>query len=152
MDYCSPVWSPHHVTEIQRLESVQRMFTKYLHGFHGLSYAERLKKLGLCTLELRRLLADLTLCFKMLYRFTIVSDLNLFFTHEANNRTRGHSMRLKASKPRLDTKRYCFAYRTAKVWNGLKSDTVCAPNVTAFRCLLLKENLSLHLSTNYDYL
>ena len=109
LDYCSPVWTPHHVTEIQRIESVQRIFTKYLQGFHGLSYSERLKKSDLCTLELRRLHADLTLCFKMLYRFTSIADLSLFFVNEDIPRTRGHSMKLIVTKPRLDTKQYCFA-------------------------------------------
>ena len=116
-----------------------------------MSYAERLKKSNLHSLELRRLHADLTLCYKMLYSFTSICDLNMFFVRENDPRTRGHRMKLKATKPRLDTKRYYFAYRTAKVWNSLSNETVCAQSVLIFSSLLEKENLSRYLSTTYDY-
>ena len=66
-EYCSPVWNPSCVNDIRRIESVQRMFTKKLPGYQGLSYTARLEKAGLCTLVLRRLRADLCLCYKMLH-------------------------------------------------------------------------------------
>jgi len=44
LDYFSVVWTPHEITEIRRIESVQRMFTKSLAGFGELSYSERLVK------------------------------------------------------------------------------------------------------------
>ena len=53
LDYCSPIWSPWHITDITRIESVQRLFTKKLLGYELLSYKERLTKSGLCGLELR---------------------------------------------------------------------------------------------------
>ena len=37
LEHCSQVWNPHTVTDIRRLESVQRLFTKRLPGFQGLS-------------------------------------------------------------------------------------------------------------------
>jgi hypothetical protein len=51
LDYCSPVWSSHCEKDIKRIESVQRLFTKRLSGYENLSYAERLAKAGLCSLE-----------------------------------------------------------------------------------------------------
>ena len=51
LDYCSPVWSSHCEKDIKRIESVQRLFTKRLSGYENLSYAERLAKTGLCSLE-----------------------------------------------------------------------------------------------------
>jgi len=59
LDFNSQVWSPSFISDITRLESVQRLFTKRLVGFELLSYDERLLKLGMCTLELRRLRLDL---------------------------------------------------------------------------------------------
>ena len=59
--YCSSVWSPSTVGNINKLESVQRSFTKRLTGMHSLSYTARLKAVGLERLELRRLHADLEL-------------------------------------------------------------------------------------------
>ena len=37
-EYCSPVWNPHHHCDIEKIESVQRRFTKYIGGFKNLSY------------------------------------------------------------------------------------------------------------------
>ena len=47
---------------INKLESVQRSFTKRLMGFRHMTYNNRLKLLGLDRLELRRLRADLVNC------------------------------------------------------------------------------------------
>jgi hypothetical protein len=38
LEYCSQVWSPQNITDIVRIESVQRSFTKKLRGFENLSY------------------------------------------------------------------------------------------------------------------
>ena len=50
LDYCSPVWSPSQITDIIKVESVQRAFTRYLKSCVKLSYKERLIKCGLISL------------------------------------------------------------------------------------------------------
>jgi len=60
LEYASCVWSPHLITDIQRLERVQRRFTKRLRGLSILTYKDRLQVLGLQSLESRRLQSDLT--------------------------------------------------------------------------------------------
>jgi len=61
--YNSVVWSPILKCEIDALERVQRRFTKRLQGINLLSYCDRLTKLELNTLELRRLHNDLVMCY-----------------------------------------------------------------------------------------
>jgi len=68
LEYCSPVWSPSYVTLINKIESVQRFFTKRLNGLQSISYDDRLAMLGLERLELRRLTFDLLMCYKIIYR------------------------------------------------------------------------------------
>jgi len=63
----SQVWSPHHKYLIDKVESVQRLFTKRLSELRGLSYCERLNILGFQTLKCRRFVNDLTLCYKILH-------------------------------------------------------------------------------------
>ena len=46
LEFSSQVWSPHHKYLIDKVESVQRFFTKRLSGLRGLSYCERLNILG----------------------------------------------------------------------------------------------------------
>jgi len=55
---------------IKRVECVQRAFTKKLPYMKCLTYKKRLSALCLESLELRRLEADLIVCFKILTGFT----------------------------------------------------------------------------------
>ena len=66
LNYCSPVWSPSTIGDIVLLESVQINFTKRTQGCQAKTCSDRLKALKLPTLELRRLRADLILCYKIL--------------------------------------------------------------------------------------
>ncbi|KAL5251660.1 hypothetical protein ACHWQZ_G017138 [Mnemiopsis leidyi] len=54
LEYCSPVWNPHKVSDIQKIENVQRSFTKKISGCKELTYWDRLKKLGILSLQRRR--------------------------------------------------------------------------------------------------
>jgi len=67
LEYNSVVWSPSNLGDIRRVESVQRKFTKRLPSFHNLSYTTRREKLGLTTLELRRLHFHLVVCNKIVF-------------------------------------------------------------------------------------
>jgi len=40
LEYASFIWSPYHLGEIAKLESVQRRFTKRLVGLHNMIYAD----------------------------------------------------------------------------------------------------------------
>ena len=54
MEYCCPLWSPTDQRSIHKLETIQRSFTKKIHGFQLLSYQRRLHELNLYSLERRR--------------------------------------------------------------------------------------------------
>ena len=54
LEYCCPVWNPTSIGEIQKLESIQRSFTRKILGCNDLQYWERLKKLKLLSLQRRR--------------------------------------------------------------------------------------------------
>ena len=66
------------VQNIEAIETVQRRFTKRLPGFCSLSYAERLKRLNLPSLELRRLHADLIYCYKVVFWLVYLEASNFF--------------------------------------------------------------------------
>ena len=53
LDYCSLVWSPSSVGDLQRIESVQRLLTRNIEGMRHLSYWDRLKRLNLHSVERR---------------------------------------------------------------------------------------------------
>lgn len=76
LEYCSPVWSPHLKKDILKIEKVQHVFTRLLwyRISHPLGrtdipcYIDRLKTFGMKTLEERRIISDLTFCFRILRR------------------------------------------------------------------------------------
>ena len=59
LEYCVQFWSPYYRKDIIKLERVQKRFTRMLPGLDGLSYKETLDRLGLFSLESRRLRDDL---------------------------------------------------------------------------------------------
>ena len=54
LEYCSPLWNPTKIGEIQELESVQKVFTGRIAGAKDLDYWERLQYLSLMSLQRRR--------------------------------------------------------------------------------------------------
>ena len=64
LEYNSVIWSPYTKGDIECMEKVQRRFTKRLPGLKHLTYRQRLKQVNLLSLQLRRLHADLIMCYK----------------------------------------------------------------------------------------
>ena len=54
LEYCIQMWSPQHRRDMELLECIQRRATKMIPGLEQLSYKDRLRELGLCSLGKRR--------------------------------------------------------------------------------------------------
>jgi len=107
LEYCSVVWSPHYVKDKVLLERVQHRFTRMFPELKSLPYEERLRRLGLWSLEERRNRADLLELFKMIKGFSRVS-WSQFFVRIENSTTRGHSWKLRKRHNQLDIRRHFF--------------------------------------------
>ena len=59
LESCVQLWSPQHTRDKDMLERDQRRVTKIIRGMEHLFYEEGLRKLGLLSLEKRRLQGDL---------------------------------------------------------------------------------------------
>eukprot|EP00061_Rhincodon_typus_P013717 g40260.t1 len=64
LEYCIQFCLPSYRKDSIKLERVQKRFTRMLPGMEGLCYKQRLNRLGLFSLELRRLKVDLIEVYK----------------------------------------------------------------------------------------
>ena len=135
LEYCSPVWNPHHKYLIDRVEKIQKRFTKSIPSVAKYPYMERLRHLKLVTLERRRLLADLTFCFKLLNGFADSPLRHLLLVQEYSG-TRGHSFKLRCSKFSTDVAKYSFCNRIVKPWNALPNEVVNSNKISRFNALI----------------
>jgi len=133
LEYGSPIWSTIKVSDIEAIESVQRKFTKKIKGKKDMPYWDRLTSLGLQSLELRRLKADLLLCFNSLQGLNYLnhSDIGIRLN---SNRTRGHKYKLIVDR--------FFGNRVIRAWNSLPPEVAEAISPAAFKIGISKINLS----------
>jgi ribonucleases P/MRP protein subunit RPP40 len=149
-DYCSPVWSPTKLTDIDLIEDVQRGFTKRLKDMHDLPYEDRLLKCGLISLELRRLRKDLCLCYQIV-NGQIALNFADFFIPDTNYKTRGNKQKLQIPKlSHVASRTNFFSVRVVPVWNALSNDIILCGSFKQFSKHIVSIDLSPFLKRDWD--
>ena len=120
--YCCILWNPSRLTDIQLLESVQRTFTSRIWGVQHLNYWERLRALGLMSLQRRRERYIIIQMWKILYA-RCPNDLNVQFSAPSRQGTRAKVPTLNKSSSQHHQTLYAnsFAVLGPRLWNTLPS-------------------------------
>jgi len=106
-----------------------------IRGIEHLSYEERLRELGLFSLEKRRLWGDLIAAVWYL-KGAYKKDGDKLFSRACCNKTSGNGFKPKEGRFRLDIRKKFFIMREVKHWNGLPREVVDAPSLKTFKARL----------------
>ena len=87
-------WSPQYEKDAELMEQVQRRATKMIRWLEHLHCKERLRELGLFSLEKRKLWRDLIVAFQYL-KGAYKQEGERLFTRVDSDRTRGNGFKLR---------------------------------------------------------
>uniref|UniRef100_A0A803TL93 Reverse transcriptase domain-containing protein n=1 Tax=Anolis carolinensis TaxID=28377 RepID=A0A803TL93_ANOCA len=140
LEYCVQFWAPQLKGDVDKLESIQRRTTKMIKGLENKPYEERLKELGMFSLQKRRLRGDKIAMYKYVKGSHREEEANLF-SAALQTRTRNNGFKLQERRFHLNIRKNFLTVRAVRQWNSLPGAVVEAPSLEAF-----KQRLDGHLS------
>ena len=135
LEYASQLWPVFTVDFINRMERIQRMFTKHIRSISHMTYDERLAYLNLHRLECRRLYLDMLFLGKL--RFNII-HLSLHDFSVQNFTLHNYCFISLPSSNRKSF--YFFTVRSVRLWNSMHHGVTSTRNFRTFHRLFRNVN------------
>lgn len=131
LEYSSILWNPYHIYAIDHIEKVQRRFTRLFPDLRCQPYRQRLKALGLLSLNSRRLRYRLIFLYKL---FNGHIDVNFDdFFHLSTRPSRANPFKIVKPFAVHDYRSKFFTVDIIDHWNRLSPYEVCVDSVPKFK-------------------
>ena len=123
LEYCCPLWDPSAISDIRKLENVQRLFTSKVAGCEDLTYWERLKFLKIQSLQRRRERYMIIHIWKILNNLAN-NDIGISFSDKDNVSRSGVTAIVPPIPRNVPAKvvsiyEHSFVVKAPKLWNCL---------------------------------
>ena len=139
LEYCCEVWDRSSINVINKIEQIQRQFTRKIRGLEDTNYWDRLKILNIFSLQRRRERQRIIHVWK-LKNGLIRNDVKLQF--KRNERTsRDVAVVLPLPKVKgkiLSIYEDSFVIRSARIWNKIPSEITSVAKLSGFKIKLDK--------------
>ena len=123
------------------MEGVQRRATKLIPELRELSYEERLERLGLTTLEERRIRGDLIETYKIVTGKENVNREKFFhIIPPRGNPELRHDKKIFKKRCQTEVRKHFFTQRVIDNWNGRSKEVIESEKTGTFEKRLDREN------------
>ena len=138
LEFGLPAWSPRFAVDNERIERIQKYFTRRLCGSSksgGPKYQERLERLKLQKLSTRRLSISLTYVYKSVVLGSI-SPTVLGLSLSSVDCTRGHRYKLQRDSVNTAVRQSFFSQSVVPIWNALPEAVFNSVSLEVFKRFL----------------
>ena len=146
LEYNSPVWSPYAKGDIDRLENIQRNFTKRAFERCNIpfkDYNDRMNKINILSLKNRREFLDQIFIYKLINNFYDLKFSSFFSFKESFYFLRSHPLQISVNQDFTILQwTNSFFVRGPKCWNELPENIVRSRTLINFKKLLKSHLLS----------
>ena len=136
LEYCSAVWDPHKLTDIAKLEDVQKFAARITTRMWKADYDSLTSTLSWQHLSVRRKLQKLKVCYNILNNLSII-PADTFTPHPYPLPRHPHSRILFRPFARTAAHQSSFFINVIPIWNNLPSFVVNSPNPFIFKRRLI---------------